>query len=669
MQSLATALAREAGEALAESATPSAEHLDSVKKFLTHITVKDDLIAGDHIYTYRLAYTYSHHGIVVWPTEGMRKVGERTSRPPGSGRSEQCRVVAVSSHEEDGKTSPGHPSGEHEAAGALSELDKQEVLVAHFSGWVSPRRILVSTLEEFLKDSQHAHRVKYNASYGESAIKRAGVAHNEKADPAFVTILRALSLVELPIAEVDEDENSNFPHADAADPLSVSTAHQQDPVISVPSTTSYYSKKPQIEYDLLVRNCELMAHWCKVGSEKCGCDFRTSRSYSVQTDPKRMLKLALLAGGTATAAAAVGSVVATGAAVGGGASSSAAGAIAAAAGSEAVTGGVAASVVSQVARAAGTGVVMNFGKRAIQAVKERYTSLSPARSRRSSASSSGDPGTRRGSGVDLETSDTGRGGNGRRNFTVEREEHEQSQPGVEQVEEPAVPAPTASPTLRMQGRQIVPSPAAPAGAAKVESSSIPGAEGSSGLPSRRASSASSLTVVSAATTTQRQTDEQVLSHDFFLKLRHEKSEFVMRKTYLQMIDAALRECDLQIPQVLWGLLLPPGDENTRRSAGRGEQGGVGSSSHAAPEARVSLAEAHAQPGSANTRTIHPAVFCEMLVQAIEAENNEIEDNSPPSAQGDLNSSRSALVEEIVGMDARVWNMQKLLQVMIQVNAT
>ncbi|CAD7971852.1 unnamed protein product, partial [Amoebophrya sp. A25] len=326
MHAVAATLAREAGTTLLREAVQlSPEAL----RLVSHVVTEGDLRAGDHIYTYRLAGTYSHHGVVV--------------------------------------RGPVDSSG----------TDKTTTLVVHFSGHIYPRRIIVSTLKEFLSESAYVHRVKYGVSRAEATLKRAGVAFCEQEEPLFATILRALSLVELVEDTTSPSllgegvaDNGDEDHTPGVDGWSICNSRR---------VVYYKQQRPQIQYDLLLRNCELLAAWCKLGTERSKCDFRTERAFSVQTQPGRLLRLALLGSAAVAVGVAGGSAVAGGAATAaGGAATATAGAATATAGATATstaTGTAAAaffgSVVEPVLQTAGTTLVVDLGRRALQAAKER----------------------------------------------------------------------------------------------------------------------------------------------------------------------------------------------------------------------------------------------------------------------------------------------------------
>ena len=244
----------------------------------------------DHVYVWRSGFVYSHHGVVV-----------RTIRRGGGG-------------------SPG-------AAGREAHDDPHNrTLIVHFSGYVSPYRILISTLADFKYPetvSPTTVRVaRYGRGFFETTLKRAGTCHSENADPGYVTALRALSLLEIPVGEE----------------------------LIVPS--------PKINYDPLLRNCELLSLWCKLGP-RLGTDFRSETGFSVQSSPARLVQLAALGAagyGAAVVASGVAGMLGVGAA-GGAAGAGAAGAVGggAAAGAGAATTAAASGAAATTAAAGAAG--------------------------------------------------------------------------------------------------------------------------------------------------------------------------------------------------------------------------------------------------------------------------------------------------------------------------
>ncbi len=241
--SVPSAIAKSMFTSVAEKLIGDQELRDTAKKFLSHaVSNESELELGDHIYVWRAGWLYSHHGIVV----GLKK--------PGLGFDRDGRIW------------------------------EQPVLVVHFSGSKKPYRIVISSLADFARlggsqlismfNNNHnglinstnrfssnfpssggtaIHKCRYNASNFETGLKRAGSCCEMACDPPFLTVLRALSFIEI--------EESNM--------------------------------SPKIEYDVLLKNCELLARFCKLGAVKCGTDFRLQKGFSPQSHPSRLLKLAL----------------------------------------------------------------------------------------------------------------------------------------------------------------------------------------------------------------------------------------------------------------------------------------------------------------------------------------------------------------------------------------
>lgn len=209
----------------------------------SHAVSKEQLRPGDHIYTWKFGYTYSHHGIVV-------------------------------------KTEACDPSCEHKSLGCCS--------VVHFQppGEEGPGRITLASLADFLAGRQVC-RCHYGVPHAEFYVRRAGTCCTDLPDPWPLVVIRALSLVDPSASDraAAPGEEGDGPGADAA----------------------------RIEYDLLRRNCELLARWCKLGATSGVRRFCTDEAaFSLQTSPGRFFRLGLATAAVAGVVVAAAGVVSTG---------------------------------------------------------------------------------------------------------------------------------------------------------------------------------------------------------------------------------------------------------------------------------------------------------------------------------------------------------------------
>jgi len=159
-----------------------------IPEWMLHSVKPEDLKPGDHIYVWRWSTVYAHHGVVT-----------------------QINPIAV----------------------------------AHFDN----QRIRMDGLHVFLKNKESTiHKVKYEGTWMESTLKRAGTCSMEKPDPIELIVMRALSLV-----------NNSLP-----------------------------------VYDLFSKNCELFSKYCVLGPSRCGIeDFRSSDgAYSDQSSALGVMKSA-----------------------------------------------------------------------------------------------------------------------------------------------------------------------------------------------------------------------------------------------------------------------------------------------------------------------------------------------------------------------------------------
>jgi len=349
---------RDQGHAYVKNSVFSPE--GEVASYLSHAVHPLTLKLGDHVYVWRWGYSYSHHGIVVrearrnhwtfeevikgWGAKGSKdaavfarnnvgtKSGSSSSSSSTNGpapanntdmeididaftRSTEAAEAITRSVDVDdipvksGAKSPtskqlGIVVPEKDRKGIQGVVDfarpviskefalsNEDILIAHFCGYLEPKRIVVSNLHGFMQDSASINLCRYGVNFLENVTKRAGTCTTAVSDPAYAVVIRALSLVDLP---------------------------------------PYVEKKPKVEYKVLLRNCELFSSWCKLGAERCGCDFRMQDGFSAQSRPDRIagtvVAVTVAAAGTAVAVGAAGSALGgagTTAAIAGGAASSA----------------------------------------------------------------------------------------------------------------------------------------------------------------------------------------------------------------------------------------------------------------------------------------------------------------------------------------------------------
>merc|ERR1719311_1941896 len=117
-------------------------------------------------------------------------------------------------------------------------------------------RVRLTSLAAFARD-RPVHVCRYGVSNTEFAFKRGGACNTETADPAYLVVLRALSALDTDV---------------------------------------------RTEYNLLFRNCELLATWCKLGERAGVSDFARDRAMSNQTHPLRLAQLAAVTAFLAAAA-------------------------------------------------------------------------------------------------------------------------------------------------------------------------------------------------------------------------------------------------------------------------------------------------------------------------------------------------------------------------------
>lgn len=171
-------------------------------------------------------------------------------------------------------------------------------------------RIELTSLAGFVQ-GRGICRCRYGVPSAEFYFRRSGSCSTYKEDVWAFAVLRALSVLDI-----------GSPDGDIEDPAAI------------------------MEYDLLRKNAELLACWCKVGNTSGVRRFRSDETaYSSQTSPGRFVRLGLA--GTCFAGVAAGAVAAVGAATG-------AGATAATATGATVAGAEAAAVTAGAAGAGGT---------------------------------------------------------------------------------------------------------------------------------------------------------------------------------------------------------------------------------------------------------------------------------------------------------------------------
>lgn len=185
---------------------------------LSHGTSKEQLRPGDHIYAWKLGYTFSHHGIVV-------------------------------------KTEACDPSCDHS--------DLRCCTIVHFcpASEEVPPRIALASLAEFLCGRQVC-RCHYGVPAAEFFLKRSGTCSTDIPDPWPLVVIRALSLVELSPQDFTDDDVG--------------------------------AEMARMEYDILRRNSELLARWCKLGTKSGVRRFCSDEAaFSLQTSPGRFFRLGL----------------------------------------------------------------------------------------------------------------------------------------------------------------------------------------------------------------------------------------------------------------------------------------------------------------------------------------------------------------------------------------
>lgn len=198
-------------------------------------------------------------------------------------------------------------------------------------------------------------RCRYGVPSAEFYFRRSGSCSTHEASPWPLTVIRALSLLE---PEGPQMESNSGEAASAA----------------------------QVEYDLLKKNSELLARWCKLGINSGVERFRSQETaYSPQTAPGRFLRLgaaiavpAAIAAGAVAATAAAGATGASAAGSAAGAAGSAAAGTAAGSGTAAsgaaALAGAAAARVAATSSAAGL-VVRSAGEVALAASRQAATEL------------------------------------------------------------------------------------------------------------------------------------------------------------------------------------------------------------------------------------------------------------------------------------------------------
>eukprot|EP00439_Symbiodinium_sp_Y106_P040487 s2879_g4.t5 len=175
-----------------------------------HGICKAHLRAGDHIYAWKLGWTYNLHGIVVHTQPCSKDCVHDTLN---------CRAVV--------RFKP--PGAE-------------------------PGRIEVCSLAAFAQ-GREVHRCQYGISHGQFLLYRSGTCSTQAEDPRALTVLRALSVVAL-----GEDDGN------------------------------------EVEYNLLVKNSELLARWCKLGEASGIRRFLSAETArSLQTSHGRFIRLGLAA--------------------------------------------------------------------------------------------------------------------------------------------------------------------------------------------------------------------------------------------------------------------------------------------------------------------------------------------------------------------------------------
>ncbi|CAJ1434887.1 unnamed protein product, partial [Effrenium voratum] len=220
---------------------------------------KAELRPGDHVYAWKIGWTYNHHGIVV-----------QTQPCPEDCLHDQlacCSIVRFK------------PPGDE------------------------PGRIELCCLTSFAQ-GRDVYRCRYGVSHSDYLINRSGTCSTHPEDPRPLTVLRALSVVDIGDGMASE-----------------------------------------VEYDLLVKNSELLARWCKLGLASGVRRFLSDETArSLQTSHGRFIRLGLATVATGAAGAAIWTLSA-------GAAGATAGAAGATAGAASATAGAASATTSATAGA------------------------------------------------------------------------------------------------------------------------------------------------------------------------------------------------------------------------------------------------------------------------------------------------------------------------------
>mmetsp|Transcript_44507 Transcript_44507/g.95579 ORF Transcript_44507/g.95579 Transcript_44507/m.95579 type:complete len:431 (-) Transcript_44507:635-1927(-) len=266
------------------------------KSGLSQAVAKNELRPGDHIYSWRLGHTYQHHGVVVHCSECEEECTHDSMHC--------CAIVHF-----------------------RPPLDGDNGLIE------------ITSLASFM-EGRKVSRVKYGVQDIEFYVRRPGSVTTERQDPWPVATLRALAVLRPPAPDVAAEAAAALQGEGAIDP-------QQ---------AAHWDSAEEVVYNLLSKNSELFARWCKLGAVSGIRHFRSGdQARSLQTSNGRFIRLGM---GLA-AATAMGAGVA---AVATGATAAAAAGTAATAGAEAtasaaVTEGIAATAVAAAARTAGKSAI------------------------------------------------------------------------------------------------------------------------------------------------------------------------------------------------------------------------------------------------------------------------------------------------------------------------
>lgn len=135
-------------------------------------------------------------------------------------------------------------------------------------------RICITSLAEFLHGGQ-PHEVRYRTTQAEYFLKRAGCCSTHEPAPWPLVVLRALGTIDFLPVGADSSSETRTENTDGT-----------------PNTSDTFA----VEYNMLTKNCELLARWCKLGPVSGVRRFYSTESaYTPQSAPARFVRLGLAA--------------------------------------------------------------------------------------------------------------------------------------------------------------------------------------------------------------------------------------------------------------------------------------------------------------------------------------------------------------------------------------